>query len=108
MARRLLAIANALDGMSREMSARLAGMDRQALRDWVVRYNEGGLEGLRDRWGPGRPAAVSEAELAAVKAKILSAAAGAGSGQPLYRIVDVAEMIEKRTGVRYSGFVRCI
>jgi putative transposase len=29
---RLLALANALDGMSREEAARLAGMDRQTLR----------------------------------------------------------------------------
>ena len=40
VARRILAIANALDGMSREEAARSAGMDRQTLRDWVVRYNE--------------------------------------------------------------------
>ena len=30
---RLLALASALDGMSREASARAAGMDRQTLRD---------------------------------------------------------------------------
>jgi transposase-like protein len=36
---RLLALANALDGMSREDAARVAGMDRQTLRDWVHRYN---------------------------------------------------------------------
>jgi len=103
VARRMLAIANALDGMSRELSARLAGMDRQALRDWVIRYNEAGLEGLHDRWGPGRPPAVNEGELAAVKTAILNAAASAGgSDQPVYRIVDVARLIEQRTGVRYS------
>jgi transposase len=102
VARRMLAIANALDGMSRALSARLAGMDRQALRDWVIRYNAGGLAGLHDRWGPGRPPAVAEGELAAVKATILSAAAAAGAGQPGYRIVDVAGLIEARTGVRYS------
>ena len=38
VARRILAIANALGGMSREEAARSAGMDRQTLRDWVVRY----------------------------------------------------------------------
>jgi transposase len=38
VARRMLAIANALDGMSREEAARSAGMDRQTLRDWVLRY----------------------------------------------------------------------
>ena len=31
-ARRLLAIAGALDGLSRETAARIAGMDRQTLR----------------------------------------------------------------------------
>ncbi len=36
IARRILAIANALDGMSREDGARSAGMDRQTLRDWVL------------------------------------------------------------------------
>ena len=36
---RLLALANALDGMGREEAARAAGMDRQTLRDWVHRYN---------------------------------------------------------------------
>ena len=36
VARRILAIANALDGMSREEAARSAGMDRQTLRDWVA------------------------------------------------------------------------
>ena len=55
VARRILAIANALDGMSREEAARSAGMDRQTLRDWVVRYNEHGIDGLADRWGDGRP-----------------------------------------------------
>ena len=37
-AMRLLAIANALDGLSRAEAARLAGMERQALRDAVLRY----------------------------------------------------------------------
>src|SRR5688572_30224096 len=55
VARRLLAIANALDGLDRKSAAEVAGMDRQTLRDWVIRYNEHGLDGLLDRWGGGRP-----------------------------------------------------
>ena len=54
VARRILAIANALDGMSRADAARSAGMDRQTLRDWVLRYNEHGVDGLFDRWNGGR------------------------------------------------------
>ena len=49
VAGRLLGVANALDGMSRKQAARQAGMDRQTLRDWVMRFNAEGVEGLRDR-----------------------------------------------------------
>ncbi len=45
-AARAYAIANALEGMSRDEAARLAGMERQALHDAVVRYNAEGLAGL--------------------------------------------------------------
>ena len=63
-ATRMLAIAGALEGRSRAEAARLAGMERQALRDAVVRFNAEGLEGLRDRTKPGRPSALAEAERA--------------------------------------------
>lgn len=46
VARRLLAIAAALEGMNWEAAARIAGMDRQTLRDWVMRCNRGGPAGL--------------------------------------------------------------
>ena len=46
VASRLLALANVLEGMDRETAARQAGMTRQTLRDWVVRYNADGLKGL--------------------------------------------------------------
>jgi transposase len=61
VARRLLALAMALDGVSRKAAARHAGMDRQTLRDWVVRYNAEGVAGLRDRERPGRPALLAPA-----------------------------------------------
>jgi hypothetical protein len=47
LACRLLGLANVLDGMSREQAARQAGMDRQTLRDWVIRRY--GM-GKRGRW----------------------------------------------------------
>src|SRR5204863_7434246 len=45
-ARRLLAIAGVLDGASRENAAKIGGMDRQTLRDWVIRFNAQGPDGL--------------------------------------------------------------
>lgn len=54
-ARRLLAIAAVLDGASREDAAKIGGMDRQTLRDWVIRFNEQGPEGLINIPSPGVP-----------------------------------------------------
>jgi transposase len=70
-AARAHAIANALEGMTRAEAARLAGMERQALRDAVVRYNAEGLAGLQDRPKPGRPSGLTEGEQAALAALIL-------------------------------------
>ena len=55
VASRMFAIANALEGMDRTEAATHAGMERQSLRDWVHRFNEEGVEGLRDRSHKGRP-----------------------------------------------------
>ena len=70
-ATRMLAIANALEGLRRAEAARLAGMERQALRDAVIRYNQEGLEGLRDRPKLGRPPTLTDGEQALLRAKIL-------------------------------------
>jgi hypothetical protein len=55
VARRILAIAMVLAGYTREAAAVSQAMDRQTLRDWVIRYNQFGIEGLADRprSGPG-------------------------------------------------------
>ena len=52
-ARRRLAIAAVLEGATRENAARIGGMDRQTLRDWVIRFNEQGPEGLINIPSPG-------------------------------------------------------
>ena len=54
-ARRLLAIAAVLEGASREEAAKIGGMDRQTLRDWVIRFNEQGADGLINIPSPGMP-----------------------------------------------------
>ena len=52
-ARRLLAIAAVLDGASRAEAAKVGGMDRQTLRDWVIRFNEQGPDSLINIPSPG-------------------------------------------------------
>jgi transposase len=70
-AMRMLALANALEGMRRAEAARLAGMERRALRDAVVRYNAEGLAGLRDRPKPGRTPRLTAGERATLRAVVL-------------------------------------
>jgi hypothetical protein len=53
-ARRMLGLALVLEGYARGEAARLCGMDRQTLRDWVIRYNAEGVAGLSDRTSPAR------------------------------------------------------
>ena len=95
-ARRMLAIANALEGMSRAAAARAAGMDRQALRDAVVRYNAEGLDGLYDRPTPGRPPALTEAELALLSARIFRGPDPETDGVSSWTLPDLCRWIEER------------
>lgn len=52
-ARRLLALAAIHDGARRDEAARIGGVGRQIVRDWVLRFNADGPDGLIDRKSPG-------------------------------------------------------
>ena len=105
---RLLALANALEGIPREEAARLAGMTGQTLGDWVHRYNAEGVEGLRDRPRPGRPCALDEGQQATLKALVLRGPSLARDGCVAWRARDLCALVEERFGVRYgeSGTLR--
>jgi transposase len=107
---RLLALANALDGLPREEAARLAGMTGQTLGDWVHRDNAEGVEGLRDRHRPGRPCALDEGRQAALKALILKGPKLERDGCVAWRARDLCGLVERRFGVRYgeTGMLRLL
>ena len=62
--RRLLSLAAIGDGMDRCEAAKIGGLDRQTLRDWVHRFNGSGLEGLLDNWTEGPKPRLSAEQLA--------------------------------------------
>jgi transposase len=99
---RLLALANALAGMSRDRAAKQAGMDRQTLRDWVLRFNAAGVEGLGDRPRSGRPPFLGEGQMAAVKALVLRGPDPERDGMSSWTAKDLCRLVEERFGVRYS------
>lgn len=66
--RRMLALALVLAGRSRGEAAALNGMDRQTLSDWVHRYNQEGIDGLKSRKSPGRAPFLTQARKAEPRA----------------------------------------
>ena len=54
-ARRLLALAAIYDGSTRAEATRIGGVTLQIVRDWVVKFNAAGPDGLVDRKAPGQP-----------------------------------------------------
>lgn len=101
VASRLLAIANVLAGTSREQSARLAGMARQTLRDWVHRFNAEGVEGLHDRPRTGRRRTLDEAGRQALSARVERGPDPETDGLTRWRCIDLQAWLETEYGIRY-------
>lgn len=102
VASRLVAIANALDGMTRLAAARSAGMDRQTLRDWVIRYNADGVDGLYDQPKGHQPEKLSESEQAVLLAKVFQAPDPSRDGTCAWTLADLCDFAEARFGKRLS------
>jgi transposase len=101
-ARRLLAIAAAYEGMSRMDAARLAGMERQTLRDWVHRFNAEGAAGLVNRAAPGNPRRLTPEQEAELERLVEAGPAAAGLGHlARWRCADLQALIAERWGVAY-------
>ncbi len=107
---RMLAIAHAREGMDRGQAARLAGMDRQTLRDWVIRFNALGVAGLRDRPKSGRRSWLDEGQLASLRALVLRGPDRERDGVSTWRAKDLCRIVEQRFGVTYSenGMLRLL
>lgn len=96
---RLLAIAMVLEGGSRTDAAAANGMDVQTLRDWVIRYNEEGVAGLRDRARRGRPAVLSQEQMAELQAAVTEGPDIERDGVGRWRCVDLQGWLAVRFGV---------
>jgi len=101
-ARRLLALAAVHDGMNRSEAARIGGMDRQTLRDWVHRFNQYGPEGLIDIKPPGRPSKLSEEHKEALKQLVETGPDPATDGVVRWRCVDLKRVVRERFGIDLS------
>lgn len=99
--RRLLSLAAVLEGASRDDAARIGGMDRQTLRDWVHRFNAEGPNGLKDKRAKGQPARLNAEQLARFAAIVETGPDRARDGVVRWRRLDLQRVIEERFGVAY-------
>jgi putative transposase len=101
-ARRLLAIAAVLDGSSREEAAKIGGMDRQTLRDWVIRFNEQGPEGLSNKPSPGAPGKLTDEHKVFLARLIDEGPISAIHGVVRWRACDLIMQLHEEFGLSVS------
>ena len=95
--RRVLALALVLEGHRRGEAAKSCGMDRQTLRDWIIRYNEHGIPGLSDHpRGGGASAKLSDEEKAQLSAWVRQRPDVAEDGVLRWRLRDLRARILAR------------
>lgn len=100
--RRLLALAVIYDGGARHEAARVGGVGLQTVRDWVLRFNAQGPDGLLDGKAPGpRPVLGPEHKRALAKV-IEQGPIPASHGVVRWRIVDLIQWLFDEYGVSVS------
>jgi transposase len=97
----MLALALVLEGKSRKEAAESCGMDRQTLRDWVIRYNEAGLAGLADRVPPGPAVRLAPEQMAELAAIVEAGPDPTVDHVVRWRRVDLRRVIRERWGVEF-------
>lgn len=92
-ARRLLALAAIYDGATRSEAARIGGVTLQIVRDWVLRFNTLGPDGLVDRKAPGQPSLLDDEHRAALARIVEEGPTPAIHGVVRWRIVDLCQWL---------------
>ena len=101
-ARRLLAIAAVLDGASRTEAAKIGGMDRQTLRDWVIRFNDQGPDGLINIASPGVPPKLDAVHRAFLARIVEEGPIPAVHGVVRWRACDLIMRLHEEFGISVS------
>ena len=93
LARRLLALPAIYDGATRGEAAKIGGVTLQIVRDWVLRFNADGPNGLVDRKAPGQPSLLKDEHRAALAHMVEDGPTPAIHGVVRWRIVDLCQWL---------------
>jgi transposase len=101
-ARRLLALATIYDGGARSEAAKIGGVTLQIVRDWVLRFNAHGPDGLLDRKAPGQPSLMKEEHRRALRRMVDDGPTPAIHGVVRWRIVDLCQWLSEEFRISVS------
>jgi transposase len=90
-ARRLLALAAIYDGATQTEAAKIGGVGLQVVRDWALRFNAHGPDGLIDRKAPGQAPRLNDEHRTALAAILKSGPIPSAYGVARWRIVDLCQ-----------------
>lgn len=100
--RRLLALAAIYEGSSRGAAASIGGVTQQIVRDWVLRFNEGGPGGLIDAKRPGRPPKLGDDHRRALIEIVERGPYPCVDGVVRWRLADLAAWLHGEFGITLS------
>ena len=92
-ARRLLALASIYDGARRTEAAKIGGVTLQIVRDWVMKFNTHGPNGLIDKKALGQPSKLEDTHRAALAKMIDEGPIPALHGVVRWRLIDLCQWI---------------
>jgi transposase len=98
-ARRLLALAQIYDGGSRSEAAKIGGATLQIVRDWVIRFNARGPDGLLDGKAPGKPSILGDAQRQALVEIVERGPIPAIHGVVRWRLIDLVQWLHDEFAV---------
>ena len=91
--RRLLALAAIYDGASRTEAAQIGCVTLQIVRDWVLRFNAKGPEGLLTGRAPGAPPRLTDQHRQALQAIVDQGPIPAIHGVVRWRLIDLIQWL---------------
>jgi transposase len=100
--RRLLALAEIYDSGSRSDAARIGGVGVQIVRDWVVRFNAKGVDGLLNGKAPGAPSILNSHQRQALRQIVEEGPIPAIHGVVRWRLIDLAQWVFEEFRVSIS------
>lgn len=92
-ARRLLALAAIYDGGARSEAARIGGVGVQTVRDWVLRFNARGPDGLIDNKAPGHRSKLDDRQRRVLSGIVETGPIPAIHGVVRWRLKDLVQWI---------------